>query len=208
MGKLQANRVCKINTPYGEDVALANRLTGTESISELFRWEVDVSADPHDLEFPKILGQPVTLEIDLAGDRDRFINGIVSRITQLESPGEGKTGGSAYTLEVVPWTWLLTRRQDSRIFQEMTIPDIIKKVFDDLGFVDYEFKLKGSYDPLVNCVQYQETDFAFVSRLLEAEGIFYYYTHEEERHVMVMTDAVDQVPPMPGMASGAGAAAG
>ena len=203
MGELQKNSLCKLTTPFAEDELLVKKMTGTEAISQLFRFELDLSSEKNDLPFEEVLGQKVTIEIDLAGDRDRFIHGVVSRFGQLDSPGTGQGedegGDTSYFMEVVPWTWLLTRRQDCRIFQEKSIPDIVAEVFDGLGFTDYEFRLKSSYDPLVNCVQYQETDFAFISRLLEAEGIFYFFEHEKTRHLMVMMDSVDQAPEMPNM---------
>ncbi len=198
MGEFQANRVAKLTTPAGEDRMLVKSVQGTEGITELFRFEFEVSGDPQEIKFEEILGQPVALEIDLAGDRDRWVHGIVTRLIQTEAPGAGKEGGGAYLMEVRPWPWLLTQRKDCRIFQETTIPDIVKQVFDDRGFSDYELKLSGTYDPLVNCVQYQESDWDFVARLLEQEGIFYYFIHEESRHVLVMCDSVDQLEPLPG----------
>lgn len=198
MGELQERRVCRVNTPFGDDVLLVKNMKGTESISELFCFELELGSKSSDLDFKVLLGQKVSLEIDVGDAGTRYIHGIVSRFGEMDAPGEGELGNGAfdrttYYMQVVPWTWLLTRRQDCRIFQEKTIPDIVEEVFNSMGFADFEFKLNGSYDPLVNCVQYQETDFDFISRLLEAEGIFYFFEHTESKHTMFLTDTVENL---------------
>ncbi len=97
--------------------------------------------------------------------------------------GHGQFAG--YRVSLRPWFWLLTRTSDCRIFQNHTVPDIIKQVFRDLGFSDFEDSLSGSYREWEYCVQYRETSFDFVSRLMEQEGIYYYFRHEKARHVLV-----------------------
>ena len=89
----------------------------------------------------------------------------------------------------MPWLWFLTRTSDCRIFQEKTVPDIIKEIFRDHGFTDFEERLSGSYRTWVYCVQYRETDFNFVSRLMEQEGIYYYFKHENGKHTLVLADS-------------------
>lgn len=198
MGSLQDRRVAQLNTPLGEDRLLVKRVEGAEGISDLFLFRIEVSGDPGMIEQAELLGEAVQLRIDLAGDRDRWVHGYVTRLVQTEAPGTGREGGAAYEMEVRPWLWMLTQRTDSRIFQEKSIPDIVKEVFDGLGFSDYEFKLNASYEPLVNCVQYQESDFDFVARLLEQEGIFWYFRHEENRHTLVLHDTVENIDYLPG----------
>ncbi len=90
----------------------------------------------------------------------------------------------------MPWLWFLTRTADCRIFQTMTVPDIIKQVFRDQGFTDFKDSLSGTYTAWENCVQYRETDFNFVSRLMEHEGIYYFFTHENGKHTLVLADSV------------------
>src|SRR5437867_3401092 len=142
-----------------------------------------------------ILGQNVTVRLDLDDDKQRFFNGHVSRFAQ--------TGRSAiyatYQVTVRPWLWFLTRRQDCRIFQEMTVPDIIKKVFRDDGFSDFEETLSGSYRKWEYCVQYRETDFDFVSRLMEQEGIYYYFKHEDGKHTLVMSNDASSLEACPNL---------
>ncbi len=112
-----------------------------------------------------------------------MIHGIVTRFRQAGRVYvDGGQPRTAYRAEIHPWLWFLTRTTDSRIFQDRSVPDIVKQIFDDLGFSDYKDELTGSYAPREVCVQYQETAFQFVSRLLEEEGIYYYFQHEDGKH--------------------------
>jgi type VI secretion system secreted protein VgrG len=96
----------------------------------------------------------------------------------------------SYVLQLVPWFWLLSRTTDCRIFQNQTTVDIVKSIFSDMGFSDYQFNLTGSYATREFCVQYRESDFQFISRLLEDEGICYFFRHEKDKHTMVLIDDV------------------
>ncbi|MFO7607681.1 MAG: type VI secretion system Vgr family protein [Candidatus Krumholzibacteriia bacterium] len=194
MAMKQEGRLCRLKTPLGEDVLFVQELAGREAMSELFRYELTLVAADNAVDFGGIVGQAVTLSIDLADGSPRWINGIVSRFAQTGSDLRVTT----YRAEVVPWPWLLTRRTDCRIFQNRNVQEIVEAVFDKLGFTDYEFKLNGTYEPLINCVQYRETDFAFVSRLLETAGIYYYFRHEDGKHTLVLADAASHIEPVVG----------
>lgn len=185
----QEGRLCRVSTPFGADALFLQELKGREAMSELFRYELVLVAADNALDFSRIIGKSVTLAIELADGSPRYINGVVSRFAQTGSDLRLTT----YRAEIVPWLWLLTRRTDCRIFQNKNVQEIAKEVFDGLGFSDYEFSLNGSYDPLVNCVQYRETDFDFVSRLLEAAGIFYYFRHGDGKHTLVLADAASHI---------------
>ena len=104
----------------------------------------------------------------------------------------------AYHATVRPWLWFLTLRSNCRIFQHKKVPDIIRQVFSDQGFSDYEEALSSSYHPWRNCVQYRESDFNFVSRLMEHEGIYYYFKHENDKHTLVLSDSVSSHQPVAG----------
>ena len=112
-------------------------------------------------------------------------------------PGSGNGQFASYQVTLRPWLWLLTRTSDCRIFQNQKVPDIIKQVFRDLGFSDFEDALSRSYREWEYCVQYRETSFDFVSRLMEQEGIYYWFRHEQSRHILVLSDAygAHQSPP-------------
>ena len=189
MAYTQDNKLISIDTPLGKDILLLQGFTGREGISQLFNYRLDLLAESHSIPFNKLIGQKVTLTIQLADDSERYVNGFISRFVQ--------SGGDArftyYRAEMVPWLWFLTRTTDCRIFQNMTVPDIIMKVFKDSGFNDFSNRLYGKFEPREYCVQYRETDFNFISRLMEEEGIYYYFKHAElhieqclERQVVVL----------------------
>jgi len=126
------------------------------------------------------------VSLQVPGGDVRYFNGLVGRFTQVGSTGTLGT----YHATLYPWTWFLTRTADCRIFQNMTVPDIIKQVFRDSGYTDFEESLSGSYRIWEYCVQYRETDFNFVSRLMEQEGIYFYFLHLDGKHILKMTDSI------------------
>ncbi|MBW2646830.1 MAG: type VI secretion system tip protein VgrG, partial [Deltaproteobacteria bacterium] len=156
-------------------------------------------SENHNIKFEDIIGKNVTVSIILADGDKRFFNGIISSFSQ--GSGGGEAGGdphfSHYTATMVPWFWLLTRTADSRIFQKLSVPDIVEKIFTEKEFLDYKLLLNDSYDKRDYCVQYRETDFNFISRLLEEEGICYFFEHEEKKHTLILADASDKFKPCP-----------
>ncbi len=198
MSFTQENRLIGIDTPLGADVLLLQGFTGREGISRLFSFHLDLLSEKNDINFKDIIGQQVPIKVLLSdGSTERYFNGFVSRFAQ-SGAGSQLTN---YQMEVVPWLWFLTRIADCRIFQNMTIPDIIQKVFQSRGFSDFRKALTGSYDPLEYCVQYRESDFNFVSRLMEHYGIFYYFEHENGKHTMVLADSSSAHQPCPNQES-------
>src|SRR5882724_2317217 len=189
----QDNRLIAIDTSLGRDVLLLQGFTGHEGISQLFSFDLDLLSEDPSISFNQIVGQKVTLTIALADGGNRYINGFVSRFAQ--SGGDERF--TYYRAEVVPWLWFLTRTTDCRIFQRMTVPDIIAKIFRDLGFSDFKLMLQGSFEPRDYCVQYRETDFNFVSRLMEEYGILYFFEHEEDKHTLVLANSPSAHKPCP-----------
>jgi type VI secretion system secreted protein VgrG len=193
MATLQAARQVEVITPLGDDVLLFHSMTATEELGRLFQFELELLSNEPDLNFDDLLGQNVTVRLELPDDKTRYFNGFVSRFSQ-----EGTYEDfNAYSITVHPWLWFLTRCADCRIFQQKTVPDIIKEVFGDHGFTDYEESLSGTYRTWDYCVQYRETDFNFVSRLMEQEGIYYYFKHEIDKHTLVLSDSVSSHEPFP-----------
>lgn len=194
----QANRLLAVTTPLGTDVLLLQQFTGTEAISGLFRFELELLADSSTtIAFDRILGQSVTVSLMMPGGSKRYFNGIVSRFTEGRRIPSAQGGGTftVYRAEVVPQFWTLTRKHQSRIFQQMAVPDILKQVLQGLN-VSYQFQ--GNYLPRDYCVQYRETDFDFASRLMEEEGIFYFFTHSDGSHQMVIADTPQSHPDVSG----------
>ena len=184
----QDGRLLAIATPLGADVLLLDQITGREQLSGLFHYEVELLAEPDTAAKVKpeaLLGENVTVGISYDTGKFRWINGLISRFRiGLVDPRFAH-----FSAEIVPWPWLLTLTADCRIFQDKTVPEIVKGVFQELGFKDFRDSLSGSYTKLDYCVQYRETHFNFIARLLEREGIFYYFEHENGKHTMVLADA-------------------
>ena len=200
MAYTQENKIISLETPLGKDVLLLMRFTGKEGMSRLFQFELELLSEKHDLAFKDIIGQPVVLTVRLFGAEKRFFHGIVSRFSQKAGePVSGRESPdfSHYSATIVPWLWMLTRTADSRIFQNKSVPEIIEQVFTDQGFSDYEINLTGTYEPKEYCVQYHETDFNFVSRLMEQEGIFYFFRHEQKSHTLIVADSDNANQPCP-----------
>jgi type VI secretion system secreted protein VgrG len=177
----QANRPLRLTTPLGPDALLLTRFAGTEALSQLFTFQLSLLA-PSDkpVDFSKILGQPVLVELEF-GRKMRYFHGIVSRFSQ----GRRDNTFVTYSLEMVPQFWLLTRVKQSRIFQHVSVPDILKTVLKGLKV---KWEIQGNFQPRDYCVQYRESDFEFASRLMEEEGIYYYFLHENSGHTMVVAN--------------------
>lgn len=170
-----------VSTPLGPDRLIPLRFEGTEAISSLFRFQLDVVVENvKPIKFEDLLGQPLLITLGIPGNAPRHFGGICSRISQGE---RGRTH-TAYRLEVVPQFWLLTRRAGSRIFQDQTVPEIIRQILTEHG-VSFEGNL-GSSLARTYVVQYRESDFAFACRLMEEEGIFYFFKHGPEGHILVL----------------------
>jgi type VI secretion system secreted protein VgrG len=189
----QKNRELAIETPLGEDALLLVRMSGTEELGRLFEYNLELASENHQIKAEDIVGKKVTIRLDLGAGRTRYFNGHVNRFIQLTTAGQL----ARYRAIVVPWLWFLSRTADCRIFQEKTVPEIIKQIFRDRGFTDFEDGLSGSYRTWEYCVQYRETDFSFVSRLMEQEGIYYYFKHENGKHSLVLADSYSAHEPYP-----------
>ena len=166
-------RVMEIVTPLGEDVLLFHGMSAREEMSRPFEYKLDLLSSKPDIKLDDILGKNVNITLGLPEDKTRYFNGYVTRFAQGGMYGRYYR----YLATVRPWLWFLTRTADCRIFQDMKVPDIIKAVFSDHGFADVKVELTATYRKWTYCVQYRETDFNFVSRLMEQEGIGYYFRH-------------------------------
>ena len=187
-------RVMEIATPLGEDVLLFHGMHAREEMGRLGEFQLDLLSPKKDVNLDDILGKNVTVKLALPDDSTRYFNGFVTRF----SAGEQYGRYFRYYATVHSWLWFLTRTTDCRIFQEMTVPDIVKKVFADHPDADFKFELTGTYRKWNYCVQYRETDFNFISRLLEEEGIYYYVKHTEGHNTVVLTDSTSKHTPTSG----------
>jgi type VI secretion system secreted protein VgrG len=180
----QDQRHASIETKLGKDKLLLKSITGREELGRLFAYHTVLLDATGDVDGNALVGTNVSVRLQVEDGATRYLNGYVCSVTFLTY----ERGLGVYHAEVVPWLWLLTRTSDCRIFQEKTVQQILEECFAEHGLQDYEFKLKRSYKPRVFCVQYNETTFNFVSRLMEHEGIYYYWKHENGKHTMVIVD--------------------
>ncbi|MHB0955515.1 MAG: type VI secretion system Vgr family protein [Pirellulaceae bacterium] len=194
----QKDRILELDTPLGKDVLLIRRLSGTETMSGPFRFRLEVESKNKTVDPGALIGKGVTVRLEIYNEDNevlghRFFHGMVHAFGKVEQNDDL----AFYRAEVVPWFELLTHTADCRIFQDQTVPEIIKQIFDEWkseygDLVAYEDKTDASkYRPLDYCVQYRETDFDFISRLMEREAIYYYYTHEDKKHTLVFADGTD-----------------
>ena len=190
----QKGRMLAIETPLGTDVVAARSVSVQEELGRLFQIEAELSSEDGEIDFDKVVGHNVTVRLEVGQKATRYFNGFVSRFVQVANEG----GYAHYRATIVPWLWLLTRTSDCRIFQDKSIPEIIEAVFQAQGFSDYQIKLSGSYPTREFCVQYRETDFNFVSRLMEQEGIYYFFVHENGKHTLVLCDSISAHKPFEG----------
>lgn len=197
MAFTQDGQYLSISTPLGKDKLLLRNMRGEEMISGLFHFVLDMQSEDGELDFSAIVGKSATVTIELADGTNRYVNGIVGRFVQA--------GGDAdfynYYAELHPWLWLTTMSADCRIWQNESVPDIVTGLFTELGFTDYKNSTTATYSPLEYCVQYNETVFAFVSRLLEDAGIFYFFEHADGKHTLVLADDASAFAACPGAAT-------
>ena len=187
-------RVMEVSTPLDPDL-LFHGMSGREEMSRLSEFELSMLSAKSDLDLNALLGQKVTVSLMLADDSVRQFNGYVTRIAQGGAYGRY----FRYVATVRPWLWFLTRTSDCRVFQEQTVPEIVKAVFGDhASLAEFKFEATSTYPKLTYCVQYRETDFNFISRLLEHEGIYYYFKHQDGQNMMVLADSYSAHEPFPG----------
>jgi len=172
-----------ISTPLGDDELLLRTAQVHEELGRPFSIDAELISDNEEVSLDDLLGKNVTISLETE-EESRFFNGIITEFYQKENIDRN----ACYGAVIKPWFWLLTLSENCRVFQEKSYPDIIKSVFDDLGFSDYEDQLTGTYTPQEYVVQYNESDFNFVSRIMEQEGIYYYFTHTDGKHALVMID--------------------
>ncbi|OYP35815.1 type VI secretion system Vgr family protein [Rhodopirellula sp. MGV] len=185
MSDLQQNRDFKIKTKLGADELLLYRMVVQEELSRPFEIRLELLSENHNVDLETLLGSAATVSIVLPSGSTRFFNGMFNRISWAGTQGHL----AKYEATLVPWLWFLSRTSSCQIFQGKTAPDIIQEVFKANGFTDFTRSLSSTYDKRDYCVQYRESDFAFVSRLMEKEGMYYFFTHEDSKHVLQLCDS-------------------
>lgn len=190
-------RVMEITTPLGDGVLLFHAISTREELGRLFEYHIDVLSERNDIDPNKLLGHNVTVRVELPEGGERHFDAYVTAFSLVGVLGRYLR----YRIVGRPWLWFLTRCADCRIFQNRKVPEILEEIFGKYSIAAYELdRLTGTYEPWEYCVQYRETDFNFVSRLMEQEGIYYYFTHKDGKHTAVLCDSPSAHEPYPGYA--------
>jgi type VI secretion system secreted protein VgrG len=189
----QDSRPMRINTSLGANVLLLEGFEGTEAISTPYLFTASLLSEKPDVAPADLLRKPVAIAMTTASGEDRFFHGMVRRFSQL-----GRIDAlTTYRMEIVPAFWFATLSADCRVFQKMTVLEIIELLFGEIGVTDFAIRTTKSYPKREYCVQYRESHFAFISRLMEEEGIFYFFDHTVDKHVMVLADGTSAIKPCP-----------
>lgn len=190
----QEGRPLRVDSVLGEDVLLLGSFSGSEGVSTPFGYRVELYSEDAAVDGRALLRTPLCITVALDDGGERRIHGLVRSFTQLGQAREL----TSYRAEIVPWLWFLGLSRECRIHQEMNALEIIETVFADLGFTDYDIRCAVTPPTREYCVQYRESHLDFVSRLLEEEGIFYFFEHHEDRHTLVLADVNSSFPEVAG----------
>ncbi|MGH7468671.1 MAG: type VI secretion system Vgr family protein [Longimicrobiales bacterium] len=182
----QDNRSIRIETALGPDELILTRFTGQEGVSRPFLYQIEMRSENDAINAKDLLRTPATIVIGLDNGEERHIHGVIRRFSQHGSDPDKLT---SYRAEIVPWFWFLSLSRDCKVFQNKSVLEILEDVFKGLGYNDYDIRCLGTYAKREYCVQYRESHLNFVSRLMEEEGIFYFFKHEANKHTLVVTDA-------------------
>ncbi len=184
----QDQRLIQLSTPLAKDFLLIERLRCSEGLNQLFHIDLEIlheeqieGFEPTAVDAKALLGNPMTVSAHQPGDVTRYFNGICVSFSQ----GGRTQRFSSYRAELKPKVWMLTQISRSRIFQNRTVPQIIEEVLE--GY-DFDNEIEGKFHPRNYCVQYRETDWDFISRLMEEEGIFYYFEHKKDSHRLILAN--------------------
>lgn len=187
----QTYREFAVSTVLGPDVLVLQAMTAVERISDLFEFDLDLLTARQTVDMDSLLGTNMTVRVSM-DQGERHFNGFVAAISHVGVQGRF----AQYQVTLRPWLWFLTRNRDSRIFQNRKVVDIVREVLRNHGFTDIKERLSSDYQPWEYCVQYQESDFDFISRLLEQEGIYYYFIHANGTHTLVLGDGIGAHDPL------------
>jgi type VI secretion system secreted protein VgrG len=192
----QDDRPFRVDTALGKDVLLLEAFSGEEGVSSPFTFTLDLLSEDPSIDATRLLREPVTVTLDLPDGGERLVHGLVHRFSQSGQTQSGEL--TSYRAQVVPWLWFLSQSSDCRIFQNLSAIEIVVQVFQDCGYADFEIKCLKSHPKREYCVQYRETHLNFVSRLLEEEGVFYFFRHTRSKHILVLADDNSAVKPCSG----------
>jgi len=181
---------------YSAKDILLKRAIIREGLSKLTETTIEFQSKNKAVKLDEIVGRAMTVHLITPGDKERLFSGLCISVENLGF----HNGYGQYVAEVRPWFWMLTRTQDCRVFQEKTAVEIIRALFSEYGFSDIQDRLSDSYETRTYCVQYRETDFDFICRLMEEEGIYYYFDNKMDQNTtekLVLADGIGGHSPVP-----------
>jgi type VI secretion system secreted protein VgrG len=195
----QEGRLLQIQTTLEENDLLLEKFSGTETLSKPFEFHVTLLSTDFDVDLKSLLRTSATVTLILADGSKRYFNTVFHSIMQGQEDSDVEGGSemgighpahelATYEAILVPKLWFLSLNSDCKIFQNMSVPDIVSKVLTDAGITDYQFQTYGTYPAREYCVQYRESSLDFISRLLEEEGIFYFFAHRQTKHTIIFVD--------------------
>ena len=195
----QSNRLLTIQTPLAESALVVEKFHAREALSAHFAFEVDCLSTAAHFELKTLLGEEVSVRLRLADGTSRPFHGIVVAASNLGADG----GLARYRLSLRPWLWLLSQRRDCFIFQDKTVIEIAQEIFADYSIAHYRIEVSAPLRKRSLCVQYRESDFDFLARLLSEEGLSFYFEHldpdpasaaHHAKHCLVIRDAQAKAP--------------
>nr|WP_199039240.1 type VI secretion system tip protein TssI/VgrG [Dyella sp. ASV24] len=178
-----------LSSDLGDKLLFAS-MRADEQLGRLFRYDIEVVSQDDKVDLRSLLGTSMTVKLATTDGYTRHFNGIVVEAAQTGFRTIDRLSYAIYQVALVPKPWLLTRKVDCRIYVDQSVPDIVRTVLGEIGYGDLKLSLSGNYDKRDYCVQYREDYFSFISRLLEQEGIYYFFTHSASTHTMVLADAL------------------
>jgi type VI secretion system secreted protein VgrG len=181
----QTDRPIRITTALGETELLLENFSGSEGISQSFHFRVSMVSENSNIDMRGLLRTPATIYLRLTDGKERYFHGHFQSLSQREI---SKDNLVTYEGTIVPKLWFLGLESDCRIFQNKSVPQIVEQVLQENGVTDFRFAINATYSPREYCVQYRETHLNFISRLLEEEGIFYYFEYSENKHMLIFSD--------------------
>jgi type VI secretion system secreted protein VgrG len=180
-----------VASPLGPGALRFRGMQGREELSRPFTYHLEVSSADRNIDPYALLGRDITVRVPEAGGSSRYFNGLVSEFTHAAS---AVSRDGIYRLTLRPWLWFLSRSARCRIFRDLGPVEIVESCFAEHGFVDHEHRLTHLPELREVCVQYRETDLDFVSRLMEHEGIYYFFEHGDGKHTLVLADSAGAHP--------------
>jgi type VI secretion system secreted protein VgrG len=182
---MKSAKAAQFSSPLGEQLVFY-AMRGRETLGQPFSYEVDLLSDDPKIELDALLGQPVSVSLERYDGGTREFNGFVAHFSLIGSRGRYVQ----YRALLKPWLWFLGHSRSSRIFHKKTVPAILKQIFRERGFTDFtDAELSSDYREWEYLVQYRESELNFVSRLMEQEGIYYYFEHSAQKHKLILADS-------------------